>query len=97
VIVQDVRNIIVKQGPTSIYKQKVLPPLFSIAFRIASEDKVLNQDELDVNKREIGQWMKTKEAENGEKCPIVRVPAIIGKAFEYSHSVDEFRNAVMKV
>lgn len=97
VTVKDVRNIIVNFPADSIYKRKVLPPLFSVAFRIALEDKVLNPEEVEKNKREIANWNKTKEAENGEKCPIAPVAPIVGKTFEYSHSIDEFKNAILKV
>ena len=97
VVVQDVKNIIVNMPPNCIYKTMVLPPLFSVAFRIASEEKVLNVAELDDYKKQMMLWSKTKEAENGEKCPIAIVKPIMGKTFEYSYSMDEFKNAVVKV
>lgn len=96
VIVQDVRNILVKYSANSIYKRKVLPPLFSVSFRITTEDKVLNTEEMETNKQDIAKWMKTKEAEAGEKCPIAVIKPIVGKTFEYSHSVEEFKQVFLR-
>ena len=96
VVVKDVRNIKVNFPENSIYKQRVLPPLFSVAFRIAAEDKVLNTDELAAYEKEMAAWKKTKEAEAGEKCPIKPVKAVYGRTFEYSHSVEEFKEVVVR-
>jgi hypothetical protein len=96
ITVKDVRNIIVNIPENSIYKRKVLPPLFSIAFRIASEDKLLNRPELDENQLLIANWNKTKEAENGDKCPIPIVKPLMGKTFEYNNPLDDFRNVFLK-
>ena len=97
VTVKDVRNIIVNMAEDSIYKTRVLPPLFSVAFRIASEDQVLNRAELKKYEEDMIAWRKTKECENGDKCPIQVVKQITGRTFEYSHSVEEFKNILLKV
>lgn len=97
VVVQDVRNIFVNMPVDSIYKTRVLPPLFSVAFRIASEDQVLNRAELKKYEEDMTAWRKTKEFENGDKCPIPVVKQIVGRTFEYSHSVEEFKSALLKV
>jgi dynein heavy chain len=96
ITVHDIKNIIVNIPEHSIYKTKVLPPFFIVAFRIGSEDKCLNLDELERNKREIATWMKTKEAENGEKCPIKIIPPVVGKTFEYSQNPVEFKDILLK-
>ena len=96
VTVKDVRNIKVAMAEDSIYKRRVLPPLFSVAFRIASEDQVLNKAELKQYENEMAAWRKTKEFENGDKCPIPVVKAIVGRTFEYSHSVEEFKAILLK-
>ena len=95
--VEDIRNIYVTIPDNSIYKRNVLPPLFLVAFRIASEDKCLNVEEIEQNKREISQWMKSKEAEAGEKCPIKVLSPVMGKAFEYSQMPNDFKDALLKV
>jgi dynein heavy chain len=97
VVVKDVRNIVVNVPEDSIYKRRVLPPLFSVAFRIAAEDQILNKPELKKFEEEMAAWRKTKEFENGDKCPIPVVKQIVGRTFEYSHSVEEFKNALLKV
>jgi dynein heavy chain len=97
VTVQDVRNIVVNMAENSIYKTRVLPPLFSVAFRIAAEDQVLNKPELKKYEEDMVAWKKTKEFENGDKCPIPVVKQIVGRTFEYSHSVEEFKSALLKV
>ena len=43
VVVKGIRDIRVGMGKDSIYLQKVLPPLFSVSFRVTLEDRVLNQ------------------------------------------------------
>lgn len=95
--VEDIRNIVVHIPENSIYKRNVLPPLFIVAFRIAAEDKCLNLDDIEQNKKEISVWMKSKEAEAGEKCPIKVITPIMGKAFEYSQTPSEFKEALLKV
>eukprot|EP00981_Chlorochromonas_danica_P004769 scaffold958_cov229-Ochromonas_danica.AAC.10 len=94
--VHDIRHIDVIIPETSFYRKQALPPLFSIAFRITTEDKVLNQEDIDKNKKEIAAWSKTKEAANGEKCPIAIVPAVVGKTFEYTQNPDDFKEAMLK-
>lgn len=94
--VRDVRSIIIQFPPDSIYKAKVLPPLFTVAFRIAAEEKMLNRAEYSKYEEDMEAWKVTKEFEAGEKCPVAVVKPIMGKSFEYSHSVDEFRNVLMK-
>lgn len=96
IVVNDIKNIKVTIPEHSIYKRKVLPPFFIVAFRIGSEDKCLNLEEVERNKREIAAWMKTKEAENGEKCPIKVVPPVMGRTFEYSQNPQEFKDIVLK-
>ena len=46
---------------------QVLPPLFSVAFRITAEESVLNSSELEDNKKQIAAWMRTKEV--GSRFP----------------------------
>jgi dynein heavy chain len=94
--VRDIRDIRVLVPEKSLYKRKCLPPLFTVAFRVATEDKCLNLEELEQNKKEIAAWMKTKEAENGEKCPIKVLHAVMGKSFEYSTSPVEFKESIVK-
>lgn len=94
--VRDVRSIIIQFPPDSIYKAKVLPPLFSVAFRIAAEEKMLNEAEYNKYEEDMEAWKVTKEFEAGEKCPIAVVKPIMGKSFEYSHSIEEFRNVLLK-
>lgn len=97
VTVEDVRNIRVHVPEDSIYKRRVLPPLFSVAFRIATEDQVLNAEEMQKYEADVAAWKLTKEAEAGEKCPVPVVKPIMGKTFVYSHSTDEFKNVVMRM
>lgn len=94
--VHDIRDIRVVVPPQSFYKVKCAPPLFIVAFRVASEDRCLNLQEIEQNKREISAWMKTKEAESGEKCPIKTVSAVMGKSFEYSTSPQEYKDSITK-
>lgn len=95
--VEDIHNIHVSMPPNCIYKVKVLPPLFSVSFRVGAEDKLLNPEEVRSSELEVSAWMKTKEAQAGEKCPIRVVKSVYGKSFEYNHSVQEFQTAVVKV
>jgi len=89
--VKDIRNIQVIMPPNSIYKLKVLPPLFSVSFRVTVDDRLLNGDDLDKNKKEIASWNKTKEALEGGKCPIAVVKPVMGKTFEYNYSTEDFK------
>lgn len=94
--VRDIRDIHVVVPEQSMYKRKCLPPLFTVAFRVAAEDKCLNLEEIEQNKKEIAAWMKTKEAENGEKCPIKVLAPVMGKSFEYSTNPNEFKESIIK-
>ena len=94
--VRDVRSIIVQFPTDSIYKARVLPPLFTVAFRIAAEEKMLNKAEYSKYVEDMDAWKLTKECEAGEKCPVAVVKPVMGKSFEYSHSVEEFRNVLLK-
>lgn len=94
--VHDIRHIHVDIPAKSIYRKLALPPLFSVAFRIGADDKVLNPEEIENNKKDIAIWMRSKEAENGEKCPVAIIPPVVGKSFEYSQSPDEFKELIIK-
>lgn len=96
ITVKDIKNIHVVVPEGCIYKRQVLPPLFLIAFRIAAEDHCLNQEDIDKNKQEIANWMKTKEAENGEKCPVKLIQPVMGKVFEYSIPLNDFKEMMVK-
>ena len=43
VTVRGIKDIHVEMGVESIYRQLVLPPLFSVSFRVTLEDRILNQ------------------------------------------------------
>lgn len=94
--VKDIREVKVHIPEESLYKRKCLPPLFLVAFRVAAEDRCLNTDEVEQNKKEIAAWMKTKEGENGEKCPIKVIAPLMGKTFEYSTAPSDFKDIIMK-
>jgi dynein heavy chain len=94
--VRDIRDIRVVVPENSLYKRKCLPPLYTVAFRVAAEDKCLNLEELEQNKKDIAAWMKTKEAEAGEKCPIKMLAPVMGKSFEYSTSPADFKESIVR-
>lgn len=60
--VQDIRNIIVRMPADSIYKRKVLPPTFSIAFRVQSNIQILNGEEIRNREEEIAAWYSLRDA-----------------------------------
>ena len=95
--VKDVRTIKVVIKPDSIYRTKVLPPLFSLAFRVSIEDRLLNPEEVDANNTEIAAWEKTPEGQQGDKCPIKKVAPVMGKSIEYNYAMPEFVASVLKV
>ena len=41
--------------------------------------------------------VKLLQAENGEKCPIAPVAPVMGKTVEYSYSMNDIKNAMLKV
>ena len=97
ITIQSVKKIEVKRAHDSIYHREVLPPLFSLSFRVSLEDSCLNQEEVNKNKEEILAWSKSKEALAGDKCPISVVKPVIGKSIEFSCNTDDFKNAILKV
>lgn len=97
VIIKDVRDIRVNMAPDSIYKTKVLPPMFSVSFRVSTEEKMLNREEVEARQEQIETWKKSKDAENGDKCPFEPIVPFIGKSVEYSSNVEEFKTAILKV
>jgi dynein heavy chain, axonemal len=93
--VLDIRNIIVQMPADSIYKRKVLPPLFSIAFRVQSDLQVLNTKEIRRREEEISQWNSSKEASAGEACPYPRIMPVVGKKIEYSSDLSQYKKAFL--
>jgi dynein heavy chain len=97
ITVNSVRDIKVEFPPNSIYKSKVLPPLFSVSFRVSSESRVLNQKSIDDNLQELEDWKKSEDAKAGEKCTIKTVAPIIGKSVEYTSPIETLKKAVLRV
>jgi hypothetical protein len=97
VTVEDIRSIKLVLPHDSIYLTKNLPPLFTVSFRVAADDKLLNGEEMAKANTAIAEWMKSKEAANGDKCPLHPIKPIMGKTFEYNYSPREFKSAVLKV
>ena len=96
ITIKDVRSVKVAFPPNSIYKVHVLPPMFSVSFRVTLEDKVLNPEEVDENLAAIKDWADSDEALGGEKCPIKKVKEVVGRSIEYDHSMPDFCSAVLK-
>ena len=97
VVVKGIRDIHVTMPKDSIYITKVLPPLFSVSFRVTLDDRMLNKRDVDRSHEEIKAWNTTKEAKQGDKCPIALVKPIMGKTFEYDFAPAQFKTAVLKV
>jgi dynein heavy chain len=95
VTVEDIQVVKVVVLPDSIYKKRVIPPMFTVSFRVTVDDHPLNTEEVEANKQKIEAWKKSKEAANGEKCPIPVVPLRMGKTFEYGFSPDQFKRAIL--
>lgn len=95
--VEDIRNVRVILSADSIYKKKVIPPLFTVSFRVTAEERILNAQQVEKNLQEIEVWKKSKEAANGDKCSIKKVEPKYGKTFEYGFSPEQFKKAVLNV
>jgi hypothetical protein len=68
--IKDVRSISVSYPPNSIYKRCVLPAMFSVAFRVSSEDHCLNPKAVEESEAALEEWRKSQAAQDGEKCPL---------------------------
>ena len=55
------------------------------------------QADVDRSKAEIASWSTSKEAKQGDKCPFVLIPPVLGKTFEYDYAPHQFKTAVLKV
>jgi hypothetical protein len=102
--VNDIQDIMVIHPKDSIYKAKVLPPLFSISFRVTAEDKLLNGTKVEEMSKKIAAWHAANVTANSnanstkvEKCPHEAIEPIYGKTFEYSNSLNQFKDAILRV
>jgi dynein heavy chain len=95
VTVEDIQVVKVVVPPDSLYKKRVIPPMFTVSFRVTLEDHALNADEVEANKQRIEAWKRSKDAAGGDKCPIPVIPLRMGKTFEYGYSPEQFKRAIL--
>jgi dynein heavy chain len=95
--VTNIRSIQSVYPENSIYRRLNLQPLFSISLRVTEEKFVLNQPEVDESLEAIAKWKKSKEAEDGGKCPFKPEPEVWGFRFEFSNDLEAFKKSVLEI
>ena len=77
--------------PESIYRQQVVPALFTVAIRLSAEPQVLNADAVADRLKEIEEW------DSNSDCPLVEIVPVMGRAFEYDNSPRDFKSVLLTV